>query len=187
MFLTHIDALDKQLFHFLNDLHSPFWDTFMQMMSNKWLHLSFGLLILGYLSRTQAHKKLLLWIFCAAIAVGMADMTSARICKPFFQRVRPCHAELSFEVHTVNGQCGGQYGFVSSHAANLFAAAFMLALFFTATPARISLFLGAGLVAYSRIYLGVHYPADVLFGAILGMAMGQLGWKLFYFCEQKYL
>lgn len=159
----------------------------MQIISSKSLHLPLSLLFLGYVFLTHTRKKALIFLFCATVAVGLADITSARICKPFFQRVRPCHeaSGLSFEVHTVNGQCGGKYGFVSSHAANLFAAAAMISLMFRTKSAKYLSFLGAALVAYSRIYLGVHYPADVFFGAVLGICMGILGKKLLEYLEKS--
>jgi undecaprenyl-diphosphatase len=187
MFLSKIDLLDKQLFHFLNSLHSPFGDAIMEFISRKWLHLPLAVLFVAYIFLTQTRKKALLFLFCGVIAVGLADITSARICKPLFQRVRPCHQEagLAFEVHTVNGQCGGKYGFVSSHSANLFAAAVMISLMFRQKRAKILAFLGAASVAYSRIYLGVHYPADVFFGAILGICMGMLGAKLREYLENQ--
>ena len=92
-----------------------------------------------------------------------------------FMRLRPCHnPEIQAQVDTLNGYCGGQYGFVSSHAANYFGiATFLSVLFFRKIRFFIPLIMfWAALIAYSRIYLGVHYPADICCGAILGIILG---------------
>ena len=104
----------------------------------------------------------------------LADYTSAQILKPFFQRLRPSH-ELIDEIRLLVSR-GGKYGFVSSHAANMYAAATILGYFYS--QHKKIFFTIAALVAYSRVYVGVHYPGDILFGGLLGYG---LGWMVLTF------
>ena len=104
-------------------------------------------------------------------------------------RLRPCHEpELQSLVHLVNNHCGGQFGFVSSHAANVFGLAFFMGQLFK----RFSklwmplLIIWALVVSYSRIYLGVHYPFDVICGAILGILLAQMMLILLKILNKKY-
>ena len=101
------------------------------------------------------------------IAIILADYSSAQILKPFFQRLRPSH-ELIDGIRLLVPK-GGKYGFVSSHAANIFAAATVLSYFYI--KYKKLFFTIAVLVAFSRVYVGVHYPADIFFGSLLGYGL----------------
>lgn len=112
----------------------------------------------------------------------MADQTSVKLFKDVFERLRPCHQPtIAHLVHVVNDHCGGQYGFVSSHAANTFAFAAFLGGVFAQKVKWFScvLWVWAAIVAYSRIYLGVHYPGDIIGGALLGILIGRLVYRIF--------
>ena len=98
------------------------------------------------------------------IAVGLSDFVSASILKPYFERLRPSHSEIEGLILLVNK--GGKYGFVSSHAANIFAASTILSFFYN-NKKKLCLTI-ALLVSFSRIYVGVHFPGDVIFGGTLG-------------------
>jgi undecaprenyl-diphosphatase len=169
--LTMLETLnfwDTQLFLFLNGLHSPFWDRVMWFVSGKvqWLPLYVGLLILLiYRFRWKT-----LWILLGvAVLITMSDQASVHLCKNVFERLRPCHQyDLSGLVHLVNDYCGGQYGFVSGHASNAFALAVFTGLFMQNRYFWAGMLFWAALVGYSRIYLGVHFPGDIIGGAMLG-------------------
>lgn len=176
---------DTQLFLFLNGLHSPFWDPIMLFASGKltWLPL-YALLI--YLIARRHGWKTLWWLLAIAMVIVAADQISAGIFKNAFQRLRPCHTpDLQGLLHLV-GKCGGKFGFVSSHAANTFGVAAFLSLLFRNRWATYGLLFWAAFVSYSRIYLGVHFPGDVICGAILGAGIGISIWlPANYFINRK--
>ena len=108
-------------------------------------------------------------ILAAVLAIVLSDQISVHAFKEVFLRYRPCHnLVLQSQVH-LNGGCGGTYGFISSHAANTFALAMFLSLLFNGKIKYFTLFIlvWASFVSYSRIYNGVHYPADIACGAIV--------------------
>jgi undecaprenyl-diphosphatase len=123
-------------------------------------------------------RKLLVIILMIIIAITLSDQLSVLI-KNGFHRLRPCHEpSLDGLVHLVKGQCGGLYGFVSSHASNSFMVALLSLLLIKRRWFSYSMIFWAAVVSYSRIYLGVHYPGDVLCGAIVG---GIVGWGIYLF------
>ena len=110
-------------------------------------------------------------ILLAIIAVAIIDPVIYRIIKPLVGRLRPCHELSLVWVRVVDG-CGGKYSFPSSHAANFFGVAVVAGAFYKRT--RYYLYPLASLVAIGRVYLGVHYPSDILAGAIFGAGIGLL-------------
>ena len=141
-----------------------------------WAPLYIGILIYLGIRYRRSFWVLLLFII---LAVFLADRVSVFI-KYAVDRPRPCHeTSLQGLVHMVDGVCGGMYGFVSSHASNSFNVAFLSLMFIKRKWYTVLIIIWASTVSYSRIYLGVHYPGDVLGGAILGAFIGWGVYKLF--------
>ncbi|MEI8225592.1 MAG: phosphatase PAP2 family protein [Bacteroidota bacterium] len=181
-----LERLDQQLFLFLNSLNSPFWDTVMHAISGKVIWVPLYLAILIVLGIKYKRKFLIILLFII-LAATLADQTSV-LFKNLVLRLRPCH-EPSLEglIHLVNGECGGKFGFVSSHAANSFNVALISLLFIKKRWYTISIILWASVVGYSRIYLGVHYPGDVICGLLLGALIGWSIYKLYELTDNKIL
>jgi undecaprenyl-diphosphatase len=162
--------LDKNLFLELNSYHAEWLDVVMWFISNKLVWIPFYLIILYFIFKVHGTKGILILV-CIALTITLADQISSSLMKPFFARLRPTHdPELEGLVHTVNGYRGEKFGFASSHAANTFGLALFIFLLFRERTRQVRwIFAWALLVAYSRIYLGVHYPGDILVGAVVGM------------------
>lgn len=182
-----LQHLDQQLFLFLNSLHSSFWDTVMHAISGRVIWAPLYLAILLYISFRYKRKFLIIIPFII-LAVTLADQVSVQLFKNIFLRLRPCHEpSLAGMVHLVNGECGGLYGFVSSHASNSFNVALLSLMLIKRRWYTISIITWASVIGYSRIYLGVHYPGDVVFGAMVGAFIGWGVYKLYELTDKKLL
>ena len=156
--------LDIKLFNFFNSkISNPIFDLIFPVITDQdfWTLPIIGLIVYLMIGRGKVGKISVLLLL---IAVGLSDFVSASILKPYFERLRPSHSELEGLILLVNK--GGKYGFVSSHAANIFAASTILSFFYI--HKKKLFFTIAFLVSYSRIYVGVHFPGDVIFGGVLG-------------------
>ena len=181
-----LERLDKSLFLFLNSLHNDFFDKLMWQLSDKLIWIPLYLAILIIIIYRQKNRALFI-IPILLLAVVISDQVSVHLFKDVFQRLRPCH-DPSMEglVHIVNGKCGGKYGFVSSHAANSFGLAMLSSLILKRKWYTIMILAWATSVSYSRIYLGVHYPGDILGGALLGILTGYGLYYIYEVLEKKY-
>lgn len=184
--IQSIKDIDTQLFLFLNSLHNPFFDVIMFWVSHKffWIPLYAFFLFLSY---KHFGKKVFLVAAAAVLLIILSDQLSVHAFKNMFLRYRPCHNLLIRSKVHLNDGCGGVYGFVSSHAANTFALAMFLSLLFKnkIKYLGVSIFIWAAFVSYSRIYNGVHYPADIAVGAILGMGIGIVVFKIYQFANNR--
>lgn len=179
--------LDKSLFFFLNGLHAPWLDMVMYYASETWTWVPLYAFLLALIIRTWGWETLW-WLLAVAIAVTLADQITSGFMKPFFERYRPSRDPDIMEglVHVVNDYRGGRFGFASSHAANSFGIATTLYLVLRRHYRYTGwLFVFAAFVSYSRIYLGVHYPGDILVGGAIGAAAGWLGYRIADFARQR--
>lgn len=172
--MSAITTFDTDLFLFLNGLHADCLDGFMVFVSQNASSIVFFLIFM-ILAAFKYGKKSLWILLGLVIVVLLADQISAHLIKPLVQRPRPCHnPDISEFVHLPSGRCGGAYGFVSSHAANCFACAVFLGRILKPHVRWVKwpLYVWAAVVSYSRIYLGVHYPLDIVCGTALGILIG---------------
>ena len=168
-----LKQLDTHLFLYLNSIHFDWLDPIMGLITRRdtWFP-AYLILVIWLIARNR--KDAVFQIIAIILAVVLADQMCSSILKPWVARLRPCHEPaLQGLVHIVN-ECGGQFGFCSSHAANGFALATTIYLFFGRSIYTISLFVWAIIISYSRIYVGVHYPLDLLFGALFGSTFAYL-------------
>ncbi len=176
--LLHIDT---EMLLAINGWHAPWADTLMWIISAKatWIPLYvllIGLLIWRYRKPAPTSVKWLqrvpacvVMIVVIALAVGAADFIASGILKDLVARPRPTRVpELEGVLHLVNGYRSGQYGFVSSHAANTMACALLFSLIWRNKIATCGLMLWVAANCYSRMYLGVHYPTDIIGGLVVG-------------------
>jgi undecaprenyl-diphosphatase len=176
-----LDGFDQQLMLWLNYDGGSFLDVFWYTLSQKLSWVPFYIAIIAVMimdARNERNwKKLIPLILFTALIIAAADQLASGLIKPLVQRPRPSHAEeIMNELHYVNEYYGGAYGFVSSHAGNTFALAVWISSLYRRRSVWIAMCTFALLNSYSRIYLGVHYPGDILGGALIGALLGWLGY-----------
>lgn len=169
-----IEALDSQVFLFFNGMHCSYFDSFMSIATGKliWVPLYLALLLL--LVRLKGWATAMVWLVAIAITITLADQICASAIRPIVARYRPANQlnPLSEFVHIVNGYRGGRYGFPSCHGANTFALVTIMSLIVRRRWFTIFMTAWAILNCYSRLYLGVHYPGDLIVGAAIGALCG---------------
>lgn len=169
--MNPILELDKSVFIFLNGFHSPFLDSIMLGITHRLTWIPLYVYIIYLLFENKAISPFWISLFTIVFAAGLSDFITSGLMKPYFMRLRPCHEpNLMAIIHQV-GSCGGKYGFASSHAANTFALSFSFLFLNKNSHLKTSyvLIAWAFIVSYSRIYIGVHYPLDILVGALVGI------------------
>ncbi|MGE4586550.1 MAG: phosphatase PAP2 family protein [Mangrovibacterium sp.] len=178
-------SLDKSLFLSLNGQHNPFWDATMVFFTGTGIWMLFYLSIIWFILKRYRSKALVI-IFLLALSILISDQMSGLV-KDTVQRLRPTHDPgISQLVHHVVTQ-GGTYGFFSSHASNSFATAMFTALLFRNRRYSLLIFFWACMISYTRIYLGLHYPGDLLAGMLFGLLVGYGCFKLLVLLECNYL
>ncbi len=166
-----LQQFDAGIFTTINSWHAFYFDNFMALVTVIITWLPMILMLLYMLYMKKGWRKMLAVLLAVAVVILIADQVSASIIKPLVGRLRPSrNPDLQATVHLVNQYNGGMFGFVSSHAANCFGIATLLAFLFKNRAFTWFMIAWASLMCYSRIYLGVHYPGDIVCGAILGVA-----------------
>lgn len=166
--IQQLITYDKALFVFLNTLNSTYFDSFMLSISKVGVWIPFYVSVVYVL--IKSYSKSAVWhVLLLVLSVVLCDQISV-LFKDNFMRLRPSH-NPDFEqfIHLVNGKKGGYFGFVSSHAANTAGFAMLLILLTRNKILTIAVSVWVLLVSYSRIYLGLHYPLDIIGGITLGV------------------
>ena len=161
--------LDFDIILWINGHYAAWADAIMWTISrsNTWIPLY--VLLVGLIAwRYRNWKAVLLILVGFGIAVGLSDWTCSGLLKPLVCRLRPTREPALDPLHLVNGYIGGRYGFCSSHAANTMACALLFSLLFRNKIATVGLMTWVALNCYSRMYLGAHYPSDIMVGLLIG-------------------
>lgn len=185
--LEELIKYDKELFLLLNNLGNTSWDGFWLFITKMFSSAPLYPLLLFLFYRSFGAKKTLM-LFIAGILMIVVTNGLADFFKYGLQRLRPCYdTDVMQLARLVKGSCGGKYSYFSAHAANTMAVAifFSIALREQYKYITILLIIWAVFVAYSRIYIGVHFPLDVLTGMGIGLLFGWLFSKLYIFTLSK--
>lgn len=183
--MEYLLQLDENIYLFLNNLGNKRWDQIWLIITNKWAWIPFYIFLLYLIYKKLPLKKVIIILVLVTLLITLTDQTT-NLFKAYFQRLRPC--QLDFE-HRAIAYCA-KYGFFSGHAANSMA----LAIFVGQILKKQYKFILIGLIfwsfllGYSRIYVGVHYPGDVLVGFTFGVIYGLIFHQLYVFlCFSKYI
>ena len=180
-----MDSINNSLFLLLNFDGGYLLDNFFWIVSGKLTWIPLYIYILYMIYRKYGVASLLLSLLFMGIGVGVADQV-CNLFKNNLPTLRPSHSPLlDGLVHTVRGYVGGLYGTVSAHTATTASVAFFSSRVIKCKWVTLALALWVLLVSYSRIYLGVHYPEDVLYGMVLGSAIGYVMYRLYLLVLQK--
>lgn len=187
--LSQFIDYDNQMLLAVNGMHSPYWDTFMWLFSDK---LVWGLMYVTLVYVIFRNHSLKAFLWCAAaiaVMILFTDAFTASVLKSSFARLRPANTDnpISAMVHIVNGYRGGRYGFPSNHASNCWGIAFFVVLLFRQKWLSIFMAVWAMMVCYSRMYLGVHYPGDIFVGMLLGLVGAWTVYQVFVRLTGSYI
>lgn len=184
--------LDQAILLFINGHHAPWLDTIMWYVSQPliWVPLYLAIIVLLWKAYDKKWVTTLIGVAVIVAAFGLSDFISSGLIKAWVQRPRPSHSELAPLLHSVRDYHGGPFGFPSSHAADTMAVAVSSLLLLRSRNAALWMIMALYVVlnCYSRIYLGVHYPSDILVGALIGACLAYLCYIFAKkFAQSKYL
>lgn len=169
-------SLNEQIFLVFNGGHTEFLDSFLSICTAAPTWIPFYVLCAVALTYRYGWQKALMMTVAIGIAVGLSDFVCAKIIRPHFKVLRPGNLDNPFSefVTVVNNKRGGKYGFPSCHAANCFAFAVGMCMLTKDNLLRILMLTWAIFICYTRIYVGKHYPSDLLAGALVGSIFGAI-------------
>ncbi len=182
-----LEQIDRQVVLSVNGLHTPFLDQVMWLISSRLIWIPFYIFLLILVYRSKKTVPTILFLVSILLLVVVSDYLSVHAFKEVFQRYRPSHNLLLIDkLHFYklsNGQYykGGQYGFISSHAANFAAITTFFILYMREVKVKWMFFIPMILVGFSRIYLGVHYLSDILVGYLYGGILAYIFFKLVFY------
>lgn len=179
--MDYLINVDTDFLLYLNGFYNEFFDTFMFLFSGKWIWIPMYLALAYVLFRNMTPEQAVGCIVAIALVIVVTDQMSSSLIRHAVGRLRPANLEnpISDLVHVVNGYRGGRYGFPSSHAANSFGLVFFLFFLMRKSPLPAIMTLWAIVNCYSRIYLGVHYPGDILCGSLVGLLGAAIVWLVY--------
>lgn len=174
--IDFLNQLDTQIFLTFNGLHSDFFDSFMKLFTGRFIWIPMYAALAAVVLHVCRWQRAIVYLLAIGAAIALTDQTCATFIRPAVERLRPSNPEnpLSELVYIVGGYRGGSYGFPSCHSANSFALVVFMSLLFPRRRMVVFLLGWAVLNSYTRLYLGVHYPGDLLVGAAVGSAFGWL-------------
>lgn len=176
--IEYLQQLDQQLMLALNGHFTAYTDQFMYLYSGKWEWIPFYLCIARALVKWRGWRQALVLLVTTGLIITVCDQLCGHVVRNYFERPRPSNpaGPIGDLIHIVNGYRGGPYGFPSCHAANAFGLAVFISLIVRERTVTAAMLIWAVLTAYSRIVLGVHYPGDLLVGAITGSLVATAAW-----------
>jgi len=185
--MEQIIEWDKELYLFLNNLGSPSWDPFWMLITYKWTWIPFYAFLLYLIFRKFGAKGTLITAVVIALLITASDQL-ANVFKHAFERPRPCRQEGVMEYARFIAERCGRFGYFSAHAASSTGLAVFVGLLLKRDYPKMPylMLIWAGVVSYSRIYVGVHYPLDVITGMFTGALLGYLFYRLHSFLAEKF-
>lgn len=187
MDLSTLEQIDRELLLALNGSHSLFADTLMMTFTSAWTWVPLYIALLYVIIKNNENMQQILLILCSvALCIFLADGISSGLIKPLVGRFRPTQDPIiKYQVDVVNGYRGGMYGFFSSHAANTFSICIFLCMVIRNKILTLGLLSWSLINCWTRIYLGVHYPGDILCGLVWGFVVGMSVYLFYRFLYKR--
>lgn len=186
MNLQRLVDIDKQVMLALNGSDSLYMDGVMKIYTNTSVWIPVAIVLLFIVLKNNSPRGILLTVLAVALTIVATDQVSSNLIKPLVGRLRPCNdPSIMHLIDTFNGYRSGGYSFTSSHACNSFGVFTIVSLIIRNRTLSLSLLLWAVINSFSRIYLGVHYPGDILCGALVGSVIGLVVYFIYHFVRKK--